>query len=302
MTPNTHIQPADTSTLGELSDQDFAAIKEFALTRAGLQIQDAKRLMVQSRLARRLRATGSASFSEYIQWISQEKSADEHGALISALTTNVTSFFRENHHFETLAARVLRNLIENARQGNRVRLWSAGCSSGEEPYSLAMLISHLEPTAHELDIKILATDIDRAILSKARAGIYRTESLQRLPFGIQRGGGFETLTDDRSSAPKHLRDLISFRHLNLHDDWPIATTFDVIMCRNVVIYFDAEHQAALWPRFFKSLRRDGWLFLGHSERIHPLPGSGFSAEGLTTYRKADAEISTAQRGKSNDIA
>ena len=280
-----------------LSDGDFATIKSIALERAGLQLPDAKRLMVQSRMAKRVRAAGFASFSTYINYVRNGQDADENHALISALTTNVTSFFREKHHFETLARLVLPGLINTARTGARVRLWSAGCSSGEEAYSLAMLISHLARDAHELDIKILATDIDSQILSKAREGVYPADSLNSLPFNISPMDGFEDAGHGMVAASDYLRRMLSIRTLNLHAPWPMPNAFDVILCRNVVIYFDADHQAALWPRFRNSLKPSGWLFLGHSERIHPIEGSGFRTKGLTTYIRCDHDRRLNFKGK-----
>ena len=269
-----------------LSETDFATVREIALKEAGLVLPDSKRLMVQSRLARRVRSTGAASVKEYVTQLRKPDAQSERVALISALTTNVTSFFREAHHFETLREDVLPRLIDNLRKGGRTRIWSAGCSSGEEAYSLALLITHLCPEAPDLDVKILATDIDHTILAKAKRGVYQNKALTSIPEEFRKTWRLETLGSDETAMPSNLRSMISFRHLNLHDAWPMKGSFDVIMCRNVVIYFDASHQAALWPRFSAKLNDDGWLFLGHSERIHPIEGSGFVGKGLTTYRKS----------------
>ncbi|MXQ06896.1 hypothetical protein GQ651_03455 [Alphaproteobacteria bacterium GH1-50] len=263
---------------------------------AGLTLPDAKRLMVQSRLARRMRSVGCLSFDDYIALLTASPDAEERRALISVLTTNVTSFFREAHHFETLRTQVLPALLREAKRGRRLRFWSAGCSTGEEPYSLAMLLLALDPMASDYDIRILATDIDPKVLSKAKSARYEAASLSALPDFYEQALRATRQEDGSLVMPDSVRRLVTFRQLNLHAQWPMKGRFDAILCRNVLIYFDFEHQSALWPRFRASLGTEGWLFLGHSERIHPIETSGFIQTGVTTYRRTDARpVGTPER-------
>ena len=149
-----------------------------------------------------------------------------------------------------------------------------------------MLITELEPNAADLDIRILATDVDQAVLSRAREGLYKHDCIDDILPHVANARLFATKDKAFIEMPEHLRRLVSFKHLNLHGDWPMQGVFDIIMCRNVVIYFDGAHQARLWPRFHRALSQGGWLFLGHSERIQPLNGSGFVGRGLTAYQKS----------------
>ena len=286
-------------TAGEassLTPAQMGIIADIAREDAGLTLPEAKRMMVQSRLARRMRTVGCRGFDDYIKLLTSSPDAEERRALISVLTTNVTSFFREAHHFETLRTQVLPGLLREARRGSRIRLWSAGCSTGEEPYSLAMLITALEPKAADLDIRILATDIDPKVLTTAKQAVYEAASLATLPDFYEKTLKATRESDGRLVMPQTVRRLVTFRQLNLHAAWPMKGRFDAILCRNVLIYFDFAHQSALWPRFRACLDPEGWLFLGHSERIHPIDTSGFVQTGVTTYRRTDARpVGTPER-------
>lgn len=271
-----------------LSSAEFARIAAIARREAGLSLSEGKRAMIASRLARRLRATGLTDFSAYLTHLESDAGAGERDHLISALTTNVTNFFREAHHFRTLETDLLPPLAERARAGGRVRLWSAGCSMGQEPYSIAMCLLRALPDAARLDIRVLATDIDSAVLATARRGRYPAAQVEpvepalRRQFFQEAGNGEMDVRDD-------LRDMILFRRLNLIGPWPFRGPFDVIFCRNVVIYFDGETQAALWPRMYQMLAPGGVLFIGHSERLDPETALRFKSDGVTTYRKPGAE-------------
>ena len=202
--------------------------------------------------------------------------------MIGAMTTNVTKFFRESHHFDHLAGAVLPQLAAAARAGGRVRIWSAACSSGEEPYSIALTLLNAIPDAANLDILILASDLDPDMLARAEAGSYPAERLSDIPANL-RGRHVETRRDGTFRIQDSVRSLIRFRHLNLLHDWPMPGSFDVIFCRNVMIYFDQPTQDDIWRRFAKRMRPNGTLYIGHSERI-VTSGIPFTLIGQTAYR------------------
>lgn len=263
-----------------LTERQFARIAALARTEAGIALAPAKRAMVQSRLARHMRRAGFTRPDDYIAALEAGADAPARAAFVSMITTNVSSFFRERHHFDVLARSILPPLLE---RGAPIRIWSAGCASGQEPYSIAMTILGLAPDARRRDIRILATDIDAAVLARAAAGTYRDPDLEGLDDSLR--ARFFVPGGDSNRVSDEVRDLVAIRRLNLHDPWPMRRPFDAIFCRNVVIYFDADTQAALWPRFHDALVPGGHLFLGHSERVHPLDGSGLAAAGPTGYRR-----------------
>jgi chemotaxis protein methyltransferase CheR len=218
-----------------------------------------------------------------MDFLQSRDGAAELGLLISALTTNVSHFYREKHHFRTLEDGLLPKLIAGARAGQRVRLWSAGCATGQEPYSMAIAILRRFPDAASHDVRILATDIDERALAAALRGHYTPAQLEGVP-PAERRTYFIQAEDGMEVGPE-ARALVRFRALNLNATWPFRGPFDAIFCRNVVIYFDTETQAALWPRFHHVLGPDGVLFIGHSERLDPASASRFASIGVTTYRK-----------------
>lgn len=252
-----------------LSEEDFTALAQFIHRRTGIFLPPAKRVLMQTRLSKRLRARRLDGFAAYRRLIEGGGDEAEIGHMISALTTNVTRFRREAHHFEHLATRVLPDLVRRARQGKRVRMWSAGCATGEEPYSLAFTVLKACPEAATLDVRILATDLDPEALRTAEAGVYREEALAPLT-AEERRQHFTTRPDQpgRACVAGPARDLIRFRRLNLIEPWPFTGGFDVILCRNVVIYFDPQTQDRLWHRFAAHQRRAGdHLYIGHSESL-----------------------------------
>ena len=273
-----------------LDPKHFRAVARIARDDAGLTIPEGKTAMVQSRLARRLRAVGIDGFEAYLALVESPAGAEERRELISALTTNVTQFFRERHHFETLRSTVLPPLVARARAGGRVRLWSAGCSTGQEAFSIACELARLAPEAPRLDIRVLATDIDRNVLRRAREGRYPSAAFAGLsPNDIASLAGAAGAENGETAIRPELHGLVTFRELNLLGPWPIRRPIDAIFCRNVVIYFDSDTQRRLWPRFESALAPGGWLFLGHSERLQSDAAPGMANVGVTTYRRLSVD-------------
>jgi len=270
----------------EMSDSDFRAIADLAYDEAGLVFPPEKASLVKSRINRRLRKLKMDSFSDYTTYVQSEAGTDERGIMISSLTTNVSNFFRERHHFDVLRTETFPPLIKRARSGGRVRIWSAGCSTGQEPYSIAMTLLDMEPNAGSLDIKILATDIDPNVISTAKQAYYDIRETQDIDEKYQ--NNYLNKTQDGIRKGFKIADevcnLVSFRKLNLLRPWPISGVMDVIFCRNVVIYFDEETQLALWPKFESVTATGGWLFVGHSERLSDKLKTNFTTAGLTAYR------------------
>lgn len=272
-----------------LTADDFRRIAHILHSHAGIALHEGKAALVYSRLAKRLRVLGLRSFRDYCSLIDGVEGVDERQAMTAALTTNVTRFFREPHHFDHLRDRVMPDLAERARRGDRVRLWSAACSNGQEPYSMAMTVLSVLPEAADLDVRILATDIDPNMVAEGVAGLYPEEALEAAPPLLRQrhftrsGTGY----DGRSvmSAGPELRDLVAFRELNLIADWPMRGKFDVIFCRNVVIYFDDATQERVWSRFLPLMNPEAVLYIGHSERVGGPAATRLRTDGLTTYRK-----------------
>lgn len=283
---NAQAAPARAFDAADLTPGEFARLAAIARADAGLALADTKKQMVQSRLSRHIKRTGYQSFDDYIRAVEQDKDGAEREGLINLLTTNVSSFFREGHHFKTLASEILPDLVARARKGEVVRIWSAGCSTGQEPYSIAMQALSMAGDLGNHDFRILATDIDRIVLQAGRAATYAMRELEGIPEAFR-----AKFTRQAPDDPAHftvtddVRQLVAFRHLNLMADWPMKHRFDAIFCRNVVIYFDDEVQASLWPRFSKALTDRGWFFLGHSERMDASMAAQFANVGVTTFRK-----------------
>jgi chemotaxis protein methyltransferase CheR len=268
---------------------DFRQIAELVHSEAGIVLTETKANLVYSRLAKRLRAIGLRSFREYCALIEGSDGADERQAMIAAMTTNVTRFFREAHHFDYLKKHILSNLQDAIRKGYRVRIWSAGASSGEEAYSIAVTVLEAIPEAAEQDVLILATDIDPEMLRRGEAGIYQARQFGDVPADIKKKWFRSVARNGEAEfevAPE-LRALVRFKELNLLHEWPMTGRFDVIFCRNVMIYFDEPMQNEVWRRFARQLPPGGLLCIGHSERIvgATLP---FELVGQTVYRRKGA--------------
>lgn len=264
------------------SNEEMAAIAAIAHRDAGIVISPGKASMVQSRLAKRLRMLKLADYQSYIALVQSDEGADERRRMISALTTNVSHFFREAHHFDALRKEVFPPLISRLRGNGRVRIWSAGCSNGQEAYSIAMTLLDMAPDMAEKDVRILASDIDPVVVEKGRSATYDESSLSGIPAEL--GKKFLENADGGKRLVPTARKLISFRELNLHQTWPMKGQFDIIFCRNVVIYFDPDAQNKLWKRFANALVPGGWLFVGHSERVPTGPETGLKTSGITSYR------------------
>ncbi|HXZ15903.1 MAG TPA: protein-glutamate O-methyltransferase [Roseiarcus sp.] len=267
------------------TDHDYRRIAALMHADAGIDLGGAKAELVYSRLAKRLRLLRLNSFREYCDLVESDDGRAERLEMLSALTTNVTRFYRERPHFDHLERQVLPSLLGQARNGGKVRIWSAGCSTGQEPYSIALSLLALEPQAHRLDVKVLATDIDPRVVACGREGVYPDGALTDVPAAL-RARYFQA---DQAIAASYriaeeARTLVSFRTLNLHGDWPMRGLFQVIFCRNVVIYFDEEGQRAIWSRFVSKLAPEGWLYIGHSERIGGPASAHLRSAGVTTYQ------------------
>ncbi len=261
------------------TDQDFEQIRQLIYEHAGISLSPIKRDMVYSRIARRLRATGLRSFSDYLDRLNS--SGEEWQNFVNSLTTNLTSFFREAHHFPVLAEHAVR---QRSYGRSPVLLWSSACSTGEEPYSMAMTLIDAFGSWRP-PVKILATDLDTNVVKVAEAGIYPEERVARMPekdvkrFFLRGKGNQKGFVRVRPE----LRALISFRSLNLLDvKWPIKGPFDGIFCRNVMIYFDKPTQYKILARFRPLMRDDGLLYVGHSESLAHAADL-FRLQGKTVY-------------------
>ena len=272
-----------------LTREDFRTIARIMREEAGIALPESKATLVYSRLAKRLRTLGLGSFAEYCELVESQQGGAERQEMLGALTTNVTRFFREPHHFEHLRSRILPPLMAHARSGGRVRLWSAACSSGQEPYSIALAVLALLPEAPRFDIRILATDIDRTMLATGRAGLYEASEIAAVPPEL-RERWFEPANNNspKFRIAEAARSLVAFRPLNLIGTWPMRGRFNAIFCRNVVIYFDDETQKQVWARMVPLLEEGGALYIGHSERVSGPAERALGNDGITTYRLAGA--------------
>lgn len=266
----------------QFRDEDFNALRTLVRRLTGISLSEAKRELVYGRLARRLRALGLSSFSDYRDLLASNPEGPEMVEFVNAITTNLTSFFRESHHFDYLRDQVLLPMLKRG-SGQRLRIWSAGCSTGEEPYSIAMTVREAVPEGSRHDIKILATDLDSDVLSRARNGVYAQDRVKGLSterisrFCRENGPGKYKVAGD-------LGELITFNQLNLMNPLPMKGPLDVIFCRNVVIYFDKDTQRELFKRYAQLQRPGDILFLGHSESMFKV-SDDYTLVGRTVYRR-----------------
>lgn len=276
---------ADSAREFAFSESDFRTLKQLAYDYAGIALSESKQNLIYSRLSRRLRILKLPSFHDYCDYLAETPAEMEN--FVNAISTNHTKFFREVHHFEHFRAHVAAPFAQAVARapGGRLRVWSAGCSTGEEPYTIAVVLRREIRNLAGNDVRILATDIDTEVLRKAARGEYAAASIDEVPkeyqafFPRQRPGGEQVVLEPDT------RSLIAFRRLNLMEPWPFSGLFDAIFCRNVMIYFDAQTKAALVERFRQQLRLGGWLYIGHSESLiglHP----GLDLGGRTTYRRS----------------
>ena len=270
------------------SAADFRAVSELAYSSAGIVLEEGKKMLVYSRWAPLVRESGCATFSAYIDYIRTDPA--EQTRAIGALTTNHTFFYREPHHFEHFVRETRPKLLRQLQDGQPARLWSAGSSSGEEIWSVVMtLLGEEKATGRRIagmDLRILASDIAQHALKKAAAATYPVEDLEPVPAPLRtawttEANGMATLSDTA-------RDLVRFRTLNLHGPWPMKGRFDVIFCRNVMIYFDNPTKERLISRFAEALVPGGFLYIGHSERVTGPAAAQLQPVGPTIYRRSAA--------------
>lgn len=267
-----------------ITDAEFERLRSLVYRECGIHLSDSKKSLLVSRLAKRLRALGLTSFQDYYNLVAADPAGDELTCLLDCISTNKTEFFREPSHFAFLRERILPELAKE----KRLRIWSAACSSGEEPYTIAMTIADTVDDLRQWDCRILASDISTKMLAKAAGGIYEEDQLARLPADLVRrhflkGTGAQS---GRAKVRPHLAGMITFRRINLMDDrYPIKSPLDAIFCRNVMIYFDRPTQEGVVNKLHDYLRPGGWLLIGHSESLqwvrHP-----FEYVAPTIYRKA----------------
>lgn len=277
----------------KFSDSDFRLIADFAKQRFGLDLQPSKKPLVYSRVSKRLRVLGLNRFSDYCAHLEGGASESEIAHLLTSLTTNVTHFFREKHHFEFLATQIAPDLVKRAAAGEKIRIWSAACSAGQEAYCIAATLLSVAPKLGDQDVRILATDIDPNMIAKAKAARYPAEQLQAIPPAYHSIMLAPRRQPDEIMMAEKISSLISFAELNLISDWPMQRQFDVIFCRNAAIYFDKQTQSKLWDRFANMLKPGGHLMIGHSERLSGRAEQSLKSVGITTYAKQMKPIATA---------
>lgn len=269
----------------KMSRKEFDALRALVGKHTGISLSPAKEELVKRRFSPRLRSLGLDNFSEYISFF-ESNQKDELVHFSNAITTNLTSFFREKHHFEYLEKTVIPLWIKNAAKTRQLRIWSAGCSTGQEAYSLAMVLRETISDIKSWDIKILATDLDKQCLAKGKAGVYQMSDLETTPKAIAQkwfkkaGGSGDTLVE----AKPELKSLIHFKHLNLINKWPMSGYFDAIFCRNVFIYFEKPLQDKFIDRFSQLQKSGSFLFIGHSETISESISS-YALVGQTIYQR-----------------
>jgi chemotaxis protein methyltransferase CheR len=267
-------------------DEDFNSLRSLVREVTGITLADSKRELVYGRLSRRLRALGLSSFRDYRALLGSDAGKNEIIEFTNAVTTNLTAFFRENHHFDYLRDNFLLPRAAKANASRRVRIWSAGCSTGEEPYSIAMTVAESLPDWQRWDIKILATDLDSDVLARGKSRQYREDRIK----GIAPRRLAKFFEEKRSNGAVHyevaseLAAMIAFRQLNLMHTLPMQGPLDVIFCRNVVIYFDKDTQRQLFARVAKLQRPGDLLFLGHSESLFKV-SEDYTLIGKTIYRR-----------------
>lgn len=267
----------------EFSEKDFKYIRNLISEHTGIVLAEHKVDMVYGRLTRRLRELNLTSFDDYLSNLESDEQELIH--FVNALTTNLTSFFREKHHFEFLSSKLLPQIMKN-KASKRLRIWSAGCSSGEEPYTIAMTVRSIIPQNSGWDVKILATDLDSNMVKKGSDGVYTEErvtglSEQQMKKWVKKGKGD---TNGMVKMDDQLREMITFKQLNLMHEWPMKGPFDLIFCRNVLIYFNKDTQAMLFDRYADMLVDEGHLLIGHSESMYKICDR-FKLLGQTIYKR-----------------
>ncbi|MDB5526110.1 MAG: methyltransferase, CheR-type [Rhizobium sp.] len=269
-----------------LMRKDLADIAAMIYSDAGIYLNETKASLVYSRLSKHIRQLGLKNFRTYCELVSSPAGAAERREMLSYLTTNFTRFFRENHHFDHLRTEVLPGLVSRLKAGGRARIWSAASSDGQEPYSIALTALSVMPNIADYDFKILATDIDPKILAAARLGAYDEGSLETVSPQMRKQYFQQVSIDGKPKwqVTDPVKRLITYNELNLMANWPFKGKFDIIFCRNVVIYFDEPTQMRIWSRFSELLPDGGHLYIGHSERVSGDAKALFENTGITTYK------------------
>ncbi len=274
----------------ELTEAQFGKIKTLVKSLCGISLGSGKKELVKARLNKRLRALGLADYDKYINLLRHDQTGNELTSMLDAISTNLTSFFREADHFDYLGQKVLKRMAADTAAGktpNRLRIWSAGCSSGEEPYSIAITVCNSIPNLKAWDAAILATDLSTRVLNRAKEGVYTAERVKTVNPQLRSRcfNCIQSRPDRLYQVNETLRSLVHFSRLNLMGDWPMRGLFDAIFCRNVMIYFDKPTQGRLVERFWEILAPSGTLFIGHSESLTSLRHH-FRYIQPTVYEKA----------------
>ena len=271
-----------------LGDADYRFVASLLYDRFGIQLGGHKRILVAGRLAKRVRQLGFSSFGEYLDFLRSDSSGNELSEFVNRLTTNHSFFYREKDHYEFLRAAVLEGIRARAESGGRpaLRIWSAGCASGEEAYTLALVVrDFLGDDARRADLGILGTDISLASLRTAQAGVYAAQKVSEAPPAI-RSAYFREVGENQLEISPEIRSMVLFKRLNLMaEGFPFKAAFDVVFCRNVMIYFDQESRSRLVHSFFSWVRPGGYFFIGHSESI-PRADCPFEYVRPAVYRRA----------------
>ncbi len=258
------------SGLPALSEREFNRLSVFIERELGIRMPPTKRVMLESRLQKRLRLHGFGSYKEYVDYVfSDQGTRTEMINMIDAVTTNKTDFFREADHFDFLQSRILPRMLEN-NNGQPLRFWSAGCSSGEEPYTLAMVLEDFKNRGARMDYRILATDISTRVLEAASRAVYDMEKAKPIPFEFKKRYLLKSKDPERGEVRirPELRAKVEFTRVNFMDDtYPVPKGFDAVFCRNVIIYFDRKTQERILGHLCQHLRPGGWLLIGHSETL-----------------------------------
>lgn len=267
----------------QFSKQDFDLLRKLVKEHTGINLSEHKQEMLYSRLSRRLRVLQLENFADYYKLLKKD-GGDELIQFVNAVTTNLTAFFREPHHFLFLANTLLPRLLEKNHYTRRLRIWAAGCASGEEAYSIAIVIRETIP--EDWDVKILATDLDSSMIAKCVQGVYDFQRMnnvspERLKRWFRKGTGTQV---GKVQVVPELQKMVICKQLNLMHSWPMHGPLDIIFCRNVVIYFDKSTQRVLFDRFANLLSEDGHLFVGHSENLFQLTDR-FRLIQQTVYKK-----------------
>jgi chemotaxis protein methyltransferase CheR len=273
--------------ISELKDSEFEKISKLIYEQCGINLHEGKKELVKARLGKRLRECNYKSFRDYCHFVTTNEGKDELIAMIDSISTNLTSFYREESHFVRLQVIVSSILDKASARGSvpKFNVWSAGCSTGEEPYTIAITIKEAAKM-RQLDARIFATDISTKVLQVAEAAIYPKERIKKIATPVL-GKYFQIGTGNSSGyyrLKKDIKDMVTFQRFNLMDKFPSEANFDVIFCRNVMIYFDKPTQTQLVNKYYSSLKKDGYFFVGHSESLNALKHS-FKYKEPSVYQK-----------------